>query len=64
MHYDSARNPIQVGNKVRFRGQIYTIKEFSDEKGPYFKTPVLIFEEESIHTDEIPEEAIVDLVKE
>ena len=55
---DSTGKPIHVGNKLRFRGCIYTLKSF----GPLDDgVATLIFEEE-LHTDEVPCETSVDLI--
>jgi hypothetical protein len=56
---DSANRPIKLGDKVRFRGHIYTIKEFRPGEGR-LGTAALVFEE-PVHTSEVPDEVSVDL---
>lgn len=59
---DSTGRPIGVGDRVSWRGQIYTIKSFGDPIGR-FGTRAIAFEE-SLHVqDEIPDEIAVDLVE-
>jgi hypothetical protein len=58
---DSTRHPIKVGDKVRFRGEVYTIKAFRPGEGE-FGTAVIEFEEEQ-HTPEVADEIKVDLVE-
>ena len=57
LHQDSTGRPIEVGSRVRFRGQEYTIKAFPGDHWPLR----LEFEEE-LHTPEVPTEESVDLV--
>lgn len=57
---DSTGKILCVGDTVRFRGQLYTLKEFGSETGAA-GTPTLFFEE-PLHVDEIPDEISVDLV--
>ena len=57
---DSTGKVINKGDKVLFRGQEYTIKEFHHGKGR-LGTAAIEFEE-NIHTDEIPDEIGVDLI--
>lgn len=59
MHQDSTGRCINVGDSVRFRGKIYTIKEFIPDEGR-FETARIIFNEPQ-HTDEIADEINVDL---
>ena len=59
---DSTGKPIKIGDKVRFRGQIYTIKEFKPYLGLY-DTCAISFEETQ-HVPEIADEIKVDLIKE
>jgi hypothetical protein len=57
---DSAGRPIRIGNRVRWRGQIYTIKAFSADVGRC-GTRIIEFEE-PLHVDgEVPDELSVDL---
>ena len=59
MYQDSTGQFINIGNSVRFRGKIYTIKEFIPNEGR-FETARIIFNEPQ-HTDEIADEISVDL---
>jgi hypothetical protein len=62
MNQDSTGKPIFVGDRVRWRGQEYTIKAFKEERDPVFNTPMLEFEE-PLHIDnEKPYEFSIDLV--
>ena len=61
MYYDSTGKPIQVGNVVKFRGELYTIKEFiSPREGSRFNQ--ILFEEDQ-HTEEVADEFAVDLIR-
>lgn len=60
---DSTGRFIEVGDIVRWRGENYTIKDFSEERDPVFKTRMLIFKEPLHLTDEKPYEYSVDLVR-
>ena len=62
MHEDSTGKPIEVGNRVKFRGKEFTIKGFNDGKGIH-GTAQILFEEEVTHTEEVPDEISVDLIK-
>ena len=59
---DSTGKRIMVGDRVRFRGKEYTIKNFiAAGAGP--RSPYQIeFVEDEVHTDETPTEFSVDLV--
>ncbi len=59
-HADSTGKPIQVGDKLRFRGQIYTLKAFGLNE-EHYGVATLIFEE-PVHTEEVPNEISVDKV--
>ena len=59
---DSTGRAIGVGDRVSFRGQIYTIKSFGDPVGR-FGTRTIAFEEPSHIQAEIPDEIAVDLVE-
>jgi len=59
---DSTGRIINVGDRVRFRGQVYTIKEFKPDSGGRFNLTQILFEEPQ-HTDEIADELSVDLVQ-
>lgn len=61
MYYDSAGRSIREGNRVRFRGEVYTIKSFKPGEGRS-GTAAIEFEEPEIHTEEVPDEWSVDLV--
>ena len=60
-HYDSAGKIITEGDKVKFRGEVYTIKRFLESEA-FHGIPELEFEEEECHTEEIPNEFSVDKV--
>lgn len=60
MNQDSAGRHIKIGSKVRFRGQVYTIKAFGDRTS---RGAISIeFEEAEVHTSEQPDEWGVDLI--
>ena len=59
---DSAGRPITIGDRVRWRGQLYTIKAFGEAVGRY-GTRVIAFEEPLHLQDEAPDEIGVDLVE-
>lgn len=59
---DSAGRLINVGDRVHWRGQIYTIKAFGKAEGRAW-TRTIEFEEPLHITDEVPDEIGVDLVK-
>lgn len=61
MYADSTGKPIEVGNRVRFRGQEYTIKRFEDGHGRSGIAKI-IFEEKQ-HTTEDADEWSVDLIR-
>jgi hypothetical protein len=56
---DSTGREIAVGDRVNWRGQIYTIKAFGGPVGR-FGTRTIEFEE-PLHRDEVPDEIAVDL---
>ena len=58
---DSSGRSIGVGDRVSWRGQIYTIKSFGELVGRY-GTRTIAFEEPLHVTDEVPDEIAVDLV--
>lgn len=57
---DSTGNPIQIGDKVLFRGRIFTIKTFVPGEGR-MDTARIMFEEPQ-HTTEPADEISVDFV--
>ena len=59
---DSAGQPITVGDRVRWRGQLYTIKAFGKAVGR-FGTRTITFAEPPHLTNEVPDEMAVDLIK-
>lgn len=61
LHYDSTGKIVTEGNKVRFRGEIYTIKRFLETTGAC-DTPQIEFEEEQ-HVTEIADEISIDLIQ-
>jgi hypothetical protein len=60
MHYDSTGKVVTEGNRVRFRGQEYTIKRFLETTGAC-GTSQIEFEEEQ-HTEEVADEISIDLI--
>jgi hypothetical protein len=59
---DSSGRPITIGDRVSWRGQIYTIKAFGELVGRY-GTRAIEFEEPLHSSDEVPDEIAVDLVR-
>lgn len=59
---DSAGRPIEVGDRVRFRGQEYTIKRFLPGEGRGGNIATIEFEEEQ-HVSEVADEWSVDLIQ-
>lgn len=59
-HQDSAGRPIDVGDKVRFRGTVFTIAEFLLGKGRFSCDGIRFTDEPE--TDEMPDEISVDLI--
>lgn len=59
---DSTGRSIDVGDRVSWRGQIYTIKSFGDPVGRY-GTRAIEFEEPLHIQGEVPDEIAVDLVE-
>lgn len=57
---DSSDQSIKIGDRVRFRGKYYTINGFEEGKGR-FGTARIKFGEKC-HTNEIPDEASIELV--
>jgi len=60
MHYDSTGKIVTVGNRVRFRGDDYTIKRFLESTGAC-NTSQIEFEEEQ-HVPEVADEISIDLL--
>ncbi len=60
MPLDSSGQPINVGDMVRFRGEVYTIKNFLFGCGIH-GTSQIEFEEEQ-HTEEVADEISVDRI--
>jgi len=60
VHADSTGRQIKLGDKIKFRGQEYTLKGFGPNE-PEYDVATLIFEEE-VHTIEVPHECNVDKV--
>jgi hypothetical protein len=58
---DSTGKSIGVGDRVSWRGQLYTIKAFGEPIGR-FGTRSIAFEE-PVHSEEVPDEIGVDLVE-
>jgi hypothetical protein len=61
MPSDSTGAPIKVGDRVRWRGQQYTIKSFGPRTGR-LGTHEIEFNEPRHIPDEVPDEIAVDLV--
>ena len=57
---DSGGRQISIGDKIRFRGKNYTLKDFGPNE-EHYGVATLIFEEE-VHTTEVPHECNVDKV--
>jgi len=55
---DSTGKPIEIGDKIKFRGQEYTLKDFGPIEKQY-GVATLVFEE-PVHTPEVPHECNVD----
>ncbi len=60
MYQDSTGQSIQVGDRVEFRGQIYTIRKFLPGKGRCGTAEILFLE--GSDQEEIADEISVDLV--
>jgi hypothetical protein len=60
VHADSTGKQIKFGDKIKFRGQEYTLKGFGPNE-EHYGVATLIFEEE-VHTTEVPHECNVDKV--
>lgn len=57
---DSTGKQIAVGDRIKFRGQEYTLKGFGPNE-EHYGVATLIFEE-PMHTEEIPHECNVDKI--
>lgn len=55
---DSTGKLIEIGDKIRFRGQEYTLKDFGPVE-EHYGVATLVFEE-PLHTCEVPHECNVD----
>ncbi len=62
MYQDSTGKPIKVGDRVRFRGQVYTIERFVPGEGSLDTARIVFVESQAQHTDEPADEISVDLV--
>jgi len=60
VHADSGGRQIAIGDKIRFRGKEYTLKDFGPNE-EHYGVATLIFEEE-VHTTEVAHECNVDKV--
>lgn len=58
---DSTGKPITPGDRIRFRGQEFTLKAFGPIEAVY-GVATLEFEEPVTHTEEVPHECNVDRV--
>lgn len=61
MRYDSTGKPVRPGDRVRWRGQEYTIKRFLCNSAGALGTTQIEFEEER-HSSEIPDEISIDKI--
>ncbi len=61
MPTDSTNKEVEIGDKVRFRGETYTIKKFNPGMGLYGTSSIEF--EEPIHTTEIPDEITIDFLE-
>jgi hypothetical protein len=59
---DSTGRTIGIGDRVSWRGQLYTIKAFGEAVGRYGKRAI-VFEEPPHIQNEVPDEIGVDLVE-
>ncbi len=60
MHYDSTGKEVYVGDRVRFRGEIYTIGRFLDTKGACGTSQIEFNEPQ--HVEEVADEIGIDKV--
>jgi hypothetical protein len=60
MPQDSTGKPIAVGDRVRFRGRVYTITAFRPGQGRFGSAAIEF--DEPCHTTETPDEVSVDFV--
>ena len=60
--FDSTGKPVMIGDRVRFRGQDYTIAEFINPGEGSCGTSQIRFEED-VHTEEIADEISIDLIQ-
>ena len=58
-HADSTGKQITPGDRIKFRGQEFTLKDFGPNE-EHYGVATLIFEEEVTHTPEVPHECNVD----
>ena len=60
---DSTGKPVKVGDRVRFRGQEYTVKGFN--VSPHIHNPAMhdFYFEEKQHTTEVATSLSIDLVE-
>ena len=58
--YDSAGNVVLIGDQVKFRGQLYTIKRFLETTGSCGTSQIEFVE--SQHTQEIADEISIDKI--
>jgi len=60
MHYDSTGKVVTEGDKVRFRGEEYTIRRFLETTGCCGTSQIEFVEEQ--HTIEIADEVSIDKI--
>lgn len=58
---DSTGKQIKPGDRIRFRGEEFTLKAFGPNE-EHYGVATLIFEEEVTHTPEVPHECNVDKI--
>ncbi len=58
MHYDSTGIVVTTGDKVRFRGEEYTIKSFLETTGACGTSQIEFVEEQ--HVSEVADEVSID----
>lgn len=60
MPQDSSGSPVRIGDRVRWRGEVYTITAFGDRTGR-FGTHTIEFDRPP-HLDQTPDELSIDLI--
>jgi hypothetical protein len=60
MHYDSTGTMVNIGDEVKFRGHVYTIKAFLETTGACGTSQIEFNEEQN--TEEIADEISIDKI--